>query len=444
MVRELILKILVNILKEGAYSNIELNKCFKVNKLDQRDTAFISEMVMGVLKYKERLDYVIAQFSSIKLKKISVWIINTLRMGVYQLMFMDRVPQSAAVNECVKLAKRYGHAYSSKFVNGVLRNIARNIEKIEYPAKDTPEYLSVCYSYPMWLVEKFVDEFGHDFAKELLKSLNDKPKFCIRANTTKVTVKELLDMFKERGVKAFESGMSKYGLVVENSHNITGMDLYENGYFTIQDESSMKVAEILDPRVGDVVIDVCAAPGGKTTHIAEIMNNSGVLYSQDLYLHKVNLIKSAAKRLGLSNIKTNVYDATNVRENLIGKADKVLVDAPCTGLGIVRRKPDIKWRKEISDIDNISTLQYKILCSASKYVKVGGSIVYSTCTVMREENIEVVNKFLKEHGDFEIEDITGFIPDSINSSTAKDGYMEFYPNIQGTDGFFVAKMKKIK
>lgn len=445
MARELVLKILVAILNKGAYSNIELNRCFRSNELKPCDVAFITEIVYGVLKYKERIDYVIAKFSRIKLKKMSCWIINILRIGVYQMLFMDKVPVSAAVNESVKLAKRYGHVYSARFVNGVLRNVSRKKSEIEYPSEegDGLEYLSVWYSYPMWIVKKCVDDFGYDFAKNFLKSSNEKPKFCVRVNTTKITLDKLLDMFCEQGVSAVVSDISKYGLILDKAYDIVNNVLYKEGYFTIQDESSMLVADVLNPKCDDVVVDVCAAPGGKTTHIAQMMNNTGVVYAQDLYLHKVKLIDDMADRLGLGNVRTCVCDATTVRNDLVGCADKVLVDAPCTGLGIMRRKPDIRWRKDSSDIESIVKIQYKILDVASKYLKEGGSLVYSTCTVTKEENLGIIKKFVQQHNNFVMEDITGLVPDCIKSNTTKEGYIEFYPNVQGTDGFFISKLKKI-
>lgn len=447
MARELVLKILVDVLQNGAYSNIALNDCLNKNELKACDKAFITEIFYGVLEYKERIDYIISKFSSVKLKKISYWILNILRMGIYQIIFMDKVPDSAAVNESVKLARKYGHAYSVKYVNGVLRSIAKNKQNIEYPSENNNlvEYLSVWYSYPTWFVEKCIKDFGYDFTKSFLESSNKKPNFCIRVNTTKTSTDELMKLLKEDGINTTKSKIIDIGLIVENSQNITRSKLYNEGFFTIQDESSMLVAKVLNPKENDVVIDVCAAPGGKSTHIAELMNNTGCVYSRDVYEHKVLIINEMAKRLGLTNIKPQVFDATKLDKEMIEKADKVLVDAPCTGLGIIRRKPDIKWTKESKDTDNISKLQYSILENASKYVKEGGYLVYSTCTIEKEENINVVTKFIKNNSNFAMEDIMAFIPHSLEGrELAKKGYMEFYPNVHNTDGFFISKMKKIK
>ena len=445
MSRELALKVLVDILQKGAYSNISLNKCLNKNSLKDCDKAFITELVYGILKNKERLDYVISKFSNIKIKKISVWILNILRIGIYQLMFMDKVLAFAAVNESVKLAKKYGHTYSAKFVNGVLRNVAKNIDNINYPDKDKNpvEYLSVWYSYPKWLVSRCLNDFGYDFTKDFLESSNEKPKFCIRVNTLKTTVENLMNMLKNDGIIVTKSKVSEYGLIIENPNKIVNSELYKKGYFTIQDESSMLVASVLEPREDDIVVDVCAAPGGKTGHIAEIMKNKGCIYARDLYQHKIKLVEAMTKRLGISNIKTKVFDATNIDNDLLLKADKVLVDAPCTGLGIMRRKPDIKWNKENYDIIDIVNVQYIILENAAKYLKVGGTLVYSTCTISREENIDVVNKFLSNHHNFKMERIDKILPKSLKSDTKEQGYIEFYPNVHKTDGFFIAKMKKI-
>ena len=447
MARELALKVLVEVFQNGAYSNIALNDCLNKEDLKSCDKAFITEIVYGVLEYKERIDYIISQFSSVKLKKISYWILNILRMGIYQIIFMDKVPNSAAVNESVKLAKKHGHAYSVKFVNGVLRNIAKNVDNIKYPSKEkTPvEYLSIWYSYPKWFVQKCVNDFGYEFTEGFLDSSNKKPTFCIRVNTLKTTSDELMELLKDEGIKTSKSKIIDVGLIVENPQNITQSKLYKDGYFTIQDESSMLVAKVLSPNENDLVIDVCAAPGGKSTHIAEIMKNTGLVYSRDVHQHKVLILDNMAKRLGLKNMKPQVFDATKIDEKMLGKADRVLVDAPCTGLGIIRRKPDIKWTKEVIDTSSISKLQYNILENASKYLKVGGYMVYSTCTIEKEENIEVVNKFIKNHDNFVMESIEEYIPEGLaKRELAKKGYMEFYPNVHNTDGFFISKMKKIK
>ena len=444
MSRELAVKVLVDIFKNGAYSNIALNKCLNDNHLKKCDKAFVTELVYGVLENKERLDYVISKFSSVKMKKISIWILNILRVGIYQLMFMDKVPTSASVNESVKLAKRYGHIYSAKFVNGLLRKVSRDIDKIYYPDKDKEpvEYLSIWYSYPRWMVKKLLSDFGYDFAKNFLEESNKKPKFCIRVNTLKTTRDDLIDMLKQYGILANKSEVLDYGLIIENPNNITNSELYKKGYFSIQDESSMLVSSVLNPKEDDVVVDVCAAPGGKTCHIAEIMKNRGVVYARDLYQHKVDLIDSMAKRLGLSNIKTKVFDAMSIDNDLLLKADRVLVDAPCTGLGIIRRKPDIKWNKEEYDIDKISSIQYNILENAAKYLKVGGILVYSTCTISREENIDILKKFLNCNKNFRMAKIDTV--ESLDVDTKVDGYIELYPNVHKTDGFFIAKIMKIE
>ncbi len=441
--REIALKTIYEINEKGAYSNIALNKQLEGNTLKDVDRAFITDLVYGTIKWKLSIDYVISSFSSTKLKKISPWILNLLRLGVYQILYMDRIPESAACNESVKLAKKYGHAASSGFVNGVLRNIARKKDSITYPdkQKDPVQYLSVKYSHPDWLVKEWLSAFGFDFTEDLLISNNQVPEFTIRVNTIRTSKEELIANLSENGVQLEAGKAVEEALILKNPGSFLKLDSYKMGHFQVQDESSMLSAKILDPKPGDLVVDVCSAPGGKTTHMAQLMENKGQIIARDIHEHKINLINEAAERLGISIIKAEVYDAVMVDESLLEKADRVLVDAPCTGYGIIRKKPDIKWARTMSDIKEITDLQLKILNAASKYVKPGGFIVYSTCTIGKEENRDLVEKFLTLNKDFSFEEFTELLPDVLKEYSG-NGYIELYPNINKIDGFFVAKMRK--
>jgi 16S rRNA (cytosine967-C5)-methyltransferase len=442
--REIALKIIYDITEKGAYSNISINKYIEAADLKDVDRAFITDLTYGTIKWKQSIDWIIEQFSSIKIKKLSPWIFGIMRLGVYQLMYTDKIPESAACNECVKLAKKYGHSASSGYVNAVLRNIARNKADIKYPDKQKEylKYLTVRYSHPEWLVKEWLERFGGEFTESLLDINNTVPDFTVRVNALKVSKEKLIEIFKEAGLEAEGGRYLENAIVVKNPSSIAKLEAFKKGFFQVQDESSMLVSVLLDPKPGEFIIDVCSAPGGKTTHIAELMENKGTVIARDIHEHKIKIINDTAKRLSLNIIKAEIFDATLPDEKYFNKADRVLVDAPCTGLGIIRKKPDIKWAKNLSDKKEINALQSKILTASSKYVKPGGVLVYSTCTIEKEENEDIINKFLKENADFLSVDITDCLKGFQSKDTAKDGYVQFYPNIDGIDGFFMAKLKK--
>lgn len=442
--RETALKILYDINKSGAYSNITLNKYLEDKELTGLDKAFITELVYGTLKWRLSIDYIIDKFSSVKIKKLSPWILNILRLGVYQLVYMSKIPESAACNECVNLSKRYGHSASSRFVNAVLRNVARSRDKIDYPdkSKDLTAYLSIKYSHPDWMVKSWLSRYGESFTEELLRLNNEPAPLTVRVNTLKTTRDELSELLKKEG---YETEPAKYidnALTIKNPSSISKMESFIKGLFQVQDESSMLVGRVLDPTPGEIIVDVCSAPGGKTTHIAELMENRGQVIARDIHEHKIKLINDAAKRLGIDIIKAEIFDASEIDLELAEKADRVLVDAPCTGLGIIRRKPDIKWTRTPGDLKDIVKIQEKILNTSSKYVKPGGVLVYSTCTIEPQENEELVKRFLDSNKEFALEDISGQLPEGLTRDTAKEGYIQLYTNVDGIDGFFISKMRK--
>lgn len=414
-VREAALKTLYEIEYEGAYSNLALKKT-QQNFAGARDRAFLSALVYGTLDKKITLDYVIARYSKLKLKKISKYILLILRMGVYQLKFMDKVPQRAAVDESVKLARRYGHRASSGFVNGVLRTVSQN--EIEYP-KDKTEYLSVKYSFPKELCDRWTGEFGYEFTEDLLKAYGISAPLTLRVNTLKTTTDELLKLLKEKGVNA--TGKDNY--ILSEGFDIAGDDLYKNGMYTVQDRAAQRATEILAPQKGDRVMDMCAAPGGKTTHIAEIMENEGEITAFDIHEHKIDLIKKNAQRLGIDIIDAKIGDGREFNEKYSEWADKILCDVPCSGYGIIRRKPEIKYNRE--DISALPQVQRQILDNAAKYLKKGGEVVYSTCTIEKDENEGVTDGFLEDKKNFE----------KLYEKT-------FYPHTDNTDGFYICKMRK--
>lgn len=440
--REVALKILIDVNKKSSYSNISISKHLGPDMTVQ-DENFTREIVYGVLENKIYIDYILSKASKIKEKKIHPAILEILRLGIYQIVFMDKVPTSAAVNESVKLAKKYGHKGTIGFVNGVLRNISRNIDDFtRIETDDKTKYLSIKYSHPDFLVKRFIEKHGYEFTEEILKANNSTPKLNIRVNTLKTTKKDLVNKLRSYDLIVDEGKYSRDTLIIHNPSNITNIKEFKEGHFTIQDESSALVGQIMAPEEGSSLIDVCSAPGGKATHMAQIMNNKGKILARDFYDHKIKLINENKERLGIDIMDTQKYDALELDNDLIGKFDYCLVDAPCSGFGLIRRKPEIKWNRTEQDIDDLSNLQLSILEVSKNYVKNNGVLLYSTCTILDEENIDVIEKFIKKNPEFKLVSIEDKMYNSENINTLEDGYMQLYPNIHDTDGFFIARMIK--
>lgn len=420
--REVALLALYEIEYGGAYSNMAVKDSLKKLE-DSRDKGLVTQLVYGVVRRKLTLDYIISKYSKVKIKKLSKYVLLILRMGVYQLYFTDKIPESAAVNESVKLAKKYT-GKSSGFVNGILHSVIRGKESLEYPT-DIIENLSVRHSFPEEIVELLWDT---GFCEELLYSLNEEPETTVRVNALK---NEDLETLMEISPIYSGARILKATDVAQNSD-------YKEGRIIPQDVAAMMACLALMPNSGETVIDMCAAPGGKTTHLAELMENKGKIYAFDIHPHKIEIIKKNAERMGISIIDAKLGDGCKLKEELVGKADKVLCDVPCSGLGIIRRKPDIKWNKD--NIETLPEIQSKILKNASKYLKVGGELVYSTCTIIKRENEDVVLNFLEKNKNFELMEVK--LPEKLQRENK--GYVTLYPNIDGTDGFFIAKIKRIK
>lgn len=439
-VREIALKALYKIDKEGAYSNIALDEVLNNNreKIEERDIGLISEIVYGTITWKLTIDEIIKKYSNIRLKKISPWILNILRMGIYQIVFLDKIPKSAAVNESVNLAKRYGHKSSSNFVNAVLRKIDKCDYNEFFGIEDDKLRISLTTSMPLWIIEELLKDKTIEEVEEICKSSNIRPKISIRINKLKTNKKQLGELLKERNIE-FEDGILDNFLVLTKAKNIENLDLFRQGMFTIQDEAAGLTAEILSPKSNEKILDCCSAPGGKTTYMAEIMENSGQIDAWDIYEHRTRLIDVTAKRLGIDIIKTKVQDATIYNEELFEKYDKVLLDVPCLGIGVLKRKPDIKWQKNKEDIEDIKKLQKQILNVCSKYLKKGGEIVYSTCSILKEENEDVIEEFLQKNTEFEIAKYNLDNENYFSKFVKNNKYIQVYQNKE-TDGFFMCKM----
>lgn len=415
--RYLAFKILCKIEHDKAYSNIALDNVLSNN--DANSAPFVSSLVYGVIERKITLDYVLSQFLSQPLKKLNPQVLTILRMGTYQLKFMDKVPVSAAVNESVKLVKKAKCAYASGLVNSVLRKIS--MTEIAMPVTDNRNYnLSIAYSCPESLVAHYVNDYGYEKAEEILKaSIGTVPLF-LRVNNLKITSDELIKSLANEGIVAKKHTNENTVEIIEGNA-LFKTQAYKNGYFHAQDLASQLCIENLALSKNDVVFDMCAAPGGKSFTMAEIMENQGSVYSFDLYDHKIKLINDGANRLGINIINAQIGDASEYNESL-PKADKILCDVPCAGLGVIRRKPEIKY-KDFGFVDKLCELQYNILNNASLYLKEKGVLMYSTCSLSKKENEEVCERFLEEHKDF------------------KDGGMiTLFPDENGSDGFFFAKL----
>ncbi len=440
--RELALQILKDINENNAFSNIQLNKGLNED-IDPRDANLVREIVYGIIENRLYIDYIISKASKIRLKKIHPNILEILRIGIYQILFMDRIPNSAAVNESVKLAKKYGHKGTIGYVNGILRAITRDPEKFtQIDKSDKTNYLSIKYSHPKWMIKRWILEYGEEFTEKLCKANNERPHLNIRVNTLRISRDELVARLEKQGIKTRQGLYANDCLVVDQANSITNLQEFKDGLFTIQDESSMLVSQIMDPGEGTYVLDVCSAPGGKSTHMAQIMGNKGMIISRDIFDHKLELIKENYERLGIDIIQVENHDALKRDDSLIGKMDYLLLDAPCSGLGLIRRKPEIKWNRLEEDIYALSNLQYDIIVNIKDYLKIGGILVYSTCTIEKEENIELIKRFLKENKEFKLVSIEDKLNNMDNIDTLQEGYIQLFPHLHSTDGFFIAKMVK--
>ena len=429
--RELALKILYKIDKEQAYSNLVLKEEIKQNRrmLTEKDIGLISEIVYGVTTWRLTLDEIVKKYSKIKLKKISPWILNILRKGIYQIIFLDKIPKSAAVNESVNLAKRYGHSSSSNFVNAILRKIEKSDYEELSKITDDIEKISKTTSMPEWIIKELLKNNSLEETEEICKNSNLKPQITVRVNNLKISKNELIKKLEEKNVECEEidkeEKLTEDFLVIKKLKDIENLDLFKEGYFTVQDVSAGLTAKILNPQPGDKVLDACSAPGGKTTYMAELMKNEGYIEAWDIHEHRTKLVEQNAKRLGIDIIKTKVKDASEYDEK-VEKFDKILLDVPCLGIGVIKRKPDIKWQRKKEDIEEITKIQKTILEQCSKYLKKGGYLVYSTCSILKGENEDVVLNFLMKNKEFEL---------------VENGSFNIKPD-EKRDGFYICKLYK--
>lgn len=435
--REIALRVLLDVNQKEAYANIALARELGHHAVTEQDRRFLTELVYGVVKTAPTLDWMIKKYVTRAKKSIAPAIWTILQLGFYQLHFMDKVPPSAACNESVNLAKKYGHQGTVKFVNAVLRSSLRAPEKVVWPdpKKNRAAWMALTYFHPEWLVKRWIKRYGAEGAEALCKMNNEPPALSLRTNTLKTTREELCTYLTKAGIEHTISEWTEEGILCTGHPALASFLPLQEGKCQVQDESSMMVAHAVSPGAGDIVIDTCSAPGGKTTHMAELMKNTGKIMAFDIHGHKLPKIEENAARLGISIIETQEKDALTLPGEWKSKADCVLVDAPCSGLGVLRRKPDSRWRKSEELLTELPKLQLAILERASECVKDGGTLVYSTCTIEPEENQMVVEAFLMKHTEFVLETI----PCKKQSDTK---WIQFLPHIDHTDGFFLARMRK--
>ena len=432
--RQMAFSILLKIEKDKAYSNIALDSAVRESSLDSTDCAFISRLVYGVTERKLTLDYVISQFLNQPIKKLKVEVLVILRIGTYEILFMDKIPVSASVNESVLLTKNNKSAYASGLVNAVLRKVSIEGENI-LGSLSGDERLSVLYSAPIDLVRFLKYHYNGENAEEILKSALKKKEITIRVNTLKTIKEELIEILKNENISSEITALEN-ALIINAKGAIYELEAYKKGLFFVEDISSQLCVKELGLKENFKFIDICSAPGGKSFTASQYMNNTGEIYSCDIHSHRVELIKAGAERLGIKNIIPTVNDATILNEKFLN-ADCVLCDVPCSGLGIIGKKPEIKY-KSLDETKELIPIQKKILSTASKYVKKGGTLIYSTCSINPNENRKVCDWFLNENEDFYSVKVS---PETKRCVDEGD-YLTLLPHINNCDGFFIAKFIK--
>ena len=414
--------------------------------LDHRDRAFISHLVYGVFRWQRRLDWIIEQASNFPFKKISPPVLNILRLSLYQIFFLDKVPDSAAVNEAVKQCRASHAPHIVSFVNGILRNLCREKDHITFPDQDTHPslFLSVTYSYPEWLIEKWISEWGLAFTEELLAAGNHIPSLTIRTNTLKIDRPDLIKRLGREAIKGHPTPYSPEGILVEEmTGRVDESPAFREGLFQVQDEAAQMTAHLLSPQPGERILDLCAGLGGKTTHLAALMGDEGFILALDTNRPRLIDLGNSAERLGIKSIAPIEADATQTLSSLFSiKFDRIVVDAPCSGLGVLSRHPDGKWRKGPGDIRRLARLQSTIIQQTSPLLRSGGKLLYVTCTLSKEENEGVVHHYLKDHRHFVLEDLRDHVPKWGLDLIDNQGFLRTFPQKHHMDGFFAALIRK--
>jgi len=434
--REVAVEVLGKVLNQGAYSNIALDNAFSSAKLKDEDTSLVTEITYGTLKHLITIDMILEKNISISLKKVESNVMNILRISIYQMKYLDRIPSYAVINEAVNLTKKYSKT-ASGFVNGVLRGYLRKVDE-ELTFKNELEKDSFTYAFPLWMVKLFKEQYGKNYRK-IMEGLNERPSITYRVNRLKMERGEALERLESLGYHAEKTKISPYGIEVKGGRSVLDNPLFKEGALTVQDESSMLVAGLLVEETATSYMDLCSAPGGKTTGIAELTGDQVPILAFDIYESKLKQIRENKNRLGIKSIKPILHDAKVMMNEFKGTSN-VLLDAPCSGLGIIRKKPEIKYTKGQKELNSLVSLQKELLNVAKAYVREDGLLVYSTCTLNKEENEENARWFLAENKDFEVYPVE--LGQVENLIYTKEGFVTILPG-NTMDGFFVARFRKI-
>jgi 16S rRNA (cytosine967-C5)-methyltransferase len=435
--------ILLRIEKEKSFADILIDHELSKEIIKGADRGLLTELVYGVLRRQGTLDHIMGQFSSQKPEKLELFVRLLLRLGIYQSFFLDRVPVSAAVNETVNLAKELAPR-AAGFINAILRSADRGRDSISYPDRQANpiDYLAVRYSHPAWLTSQWCEQLGVEAAEALAAAMAEPPPFTIRTNTLRISREALMERLSAEGVTCSPTAWSPAGIRLNQSGAITRLPSFKDGLFTVQDESSQLAPLFLQPQKGERVLDACAAPGGKSTQIAQLMGDSGEIFACDVNHKKLRMIKETCERLGIESVRTFTMDAT-APSNAIKETTfhRILVDAPCSGLGVIRRNPEGKWWKSPADLAQLALTQLDILENLCQYLEPSGTLLYATCSTSRQENEEVVEAFLYRHPEFSVEDLRPLFP-SFAPLFTEQGFFRSWPHRDGMDGFFAARLKK--
>jgi 16S rRNA (cytosine967-C5)-methyltransferase len=435
--RGVAVKILNRIERSDAYLDRVMEAEMRSTDMNELDKSLMNEIVTGVIRWRMKLDWLLTGFFHGNFTKAETNIRNCLRVGLYQILFLNRVPHSAAVNEGVAFIKRIRGQKTADLVNAILRNIIRSIDNLRYPdpEQDIVQFLAVTESHPQWMVRRWVDRYGKDETKLILIANNQRPDLTIRVNRLKIDLQYFMNLLSQKNVDIIKSEYIDYFVRIKNLADIGKSEIYQQGLFAIQDESAGLAVQLLDPKPGERIIDLCAAPGGKTTFIGELLKNTGEIVAVDKYEARLNFAKNACQRLGIVNAHFIAADSTEIK---LPQADRVIVDVPCSGLGILAKKPDSKWKRSSEDLLRLAPIQKKLLENGSTLVKPGGILVYSTCTTEPEENFEIVKAFLEQHPEFTVEPAEQFVPPLLVST---DHYIQTLPHKHTMDGSFAIRLR---
>ena len=442
--REIILGMLMEVTEGEAYSHVTLAQTLeKYQYLDKRDRAFLSRVTEGTLENLIQIDYIIECFSKVPIYNMKPVIRNILRMSIYQLKFMDSVPDRAVVNEAVRIAQKHGFYNLKGFVNGVLRAAARGMDEVSYPkAEDNPlEYLSIRYSMPQWILKSWIDQFGFGDVEKICASFQTERPTTVRIRTQNASREEIISSLASEGVTVEQHPYLDYALKISGYNYLQALTAFREGWIYVQDVSSMLVCEIAAPNWGDYCIDVCAAPGGKSLHLADRLKGSGYVEARDISEHKVERMEENIDRLNIINMQAAIKDATEFDQKSFHKADIVLCDVPCSGLGVIGKKQDIKYKMNPTRQEELVRIQRRILGVSQNYVKPGGVLIFSTCTIGVDEN-QMNLKYFLENYPFFLESIDPYLPEELRSRTTAGGYLQLLPGVHDSDGFFMARLKR--